>query len=241
MMYYQRRVSRKNGEDGISPVVGVMLMLVVTIIIAAVVSAFAGGSTVGSQKAPSANVEIHIKNGGTVNTSYFSMNVLGVSEPIPTKNLRIITFWTTTGKDLADSSTRGSLITGGGTSNGTAAAYVPSDLTGSSGPFNVPTGYGNGVRNVSNDTYHTPEAQWGNFSLVSGTSTFDRPASTYGTGSSGSYFYGATTTTPTTFDSLQVILGRNWSFLRAGDTVAVRIVDMRSGKTFVDQNVQVEG
>lgn len=39
-------------EDAVSPVVGVMLMLVVTIIIAAVVSAFAGGVATGSDKAP---------------------------------------------------------------------------------------------------------------------------------------------------------------------------------------------
>jgi len=41
---------RKQREDAVSPVVGVMLMLVVTIIIAAVVSAFAGGLGSGSEK-----------------------------------------------------------------------------------------------------------------------------------------------------------------------------------------------
>jgi hypothetical protein len=42
----------KNIEHAVSPVVGVMLMLVVTIIIAAVVSAFAGGLSSGTSKAP---------------------------------------------------------------------------------------------------------------------------------------------------------------------------------------------
>ena len=41
-------------EHAISPVVGVMLMLVVTIIIAALVSAFSGGAVGGTQKAPQA-------------------------------------------------------------------------------------------------------------------------------------------------------------------------------------------
>jgi len=36
-------IDRNRKDDAVSPVVGVMLMLVVTIIIAAVVSAFAGG------------------------------------------------------------------------------------------------------------------------------------------------------------------------------------------------------
>lgn len=43
-------------DEAVSPVVGVMLMLVVTIIIAAVVSAFAGGLTDNTQKAPQASV-----------------------------------------------------------------------------------------------------------------------------------------------------------------------------------------
>jgi len=43
-------------EHAVSPVVGVMLMLVVTIIIAAIVSAFAGGSVSGVQKAPQAQI-----------------------------------------------------------------------------------------------------------------------------------------------------------------------------------------
>ncbi len=46
--------SNKNGlgNEAVSPVVGVMLMLVVTIIIAGVVSAFAGGLTDSTDKAP---------------------------------------------------------------------------------------------------------------------------------------------------------------------------------------------
>lgn len=45
-----------NLDEGVSPVVGVMLMLVVTIIIAAVVSAFAGGMAEGSDTTPQASV-----------------------------------------------------------------------------------------------------------------------------------------------------------------------------------------
>jgi FlaG/FlaF family flagellin (archaellin) len=47
---------RINHESAVSPVVGVMLMLVVTIIIAAVVSAFAGGFSEGSKKAPQCTI-----------------------------------------------------------------------------------------------------------------------------------------------------------------------------------------
>ena len=44
--------AKRTNESAVSPVVGVMLMLVVTIIIAAVVSAFAGGLSTGTTKAP---------------------------------------------------------------------------------------------------------------------------------------------------------------------------------------------
>ena len=90
-MHYLKRQKIKNSGDAVSPVVGVMLMLVVTIIIAAVVSAFAGSTVSGTQKAPSASLEIHVKNGGSDSNSYFSMKVLGVSNPISTKNLELIT------------------------------------------------------------------------------------------------------------------------------------------------------
>jgi FlaG/FlaF family flagellin (archaellin) len=188
-MHYLKRQKIKNSGDAVSPVVGVMLMLVVTIIIAAVVSAFAGSTVSGTQKAPSASLEFHVKNTGTPATSYFSMKVLGVSEPISTKNLNLITSW-------QSNMTSGNPLTGGSTSS-ISTGY--------------PTGFGNGVGDFSGDA-------WGNFTLESGTTTYD----------SGS-------------GSLTSILGTGWNTLNAGDTVSVRIIDVRSGKTIADQNVVVEG
>ncbi|MEE1135546.1 MAG: type IV pilin [Methanocorpusculum sp.] len=43
----------KKKEDAVSPVIGVMLMLVVTIVIAAVVAAFAGGIATDTEPTPS--------------------------------------------------------------------------------------------------------------------------------------------------------------------------------------------
>jgi len=50
----------KHSENGVSPVVGVMLMLVVTIIIASVVSAFAGGLWGNTDKAPVVTIQATI-------------------------------------------------------------------------------------------------------------------------------------------------------------------------------------
>lgn len=53
---------KDQNPDAVSPVVGVMLMLVVTIIIAAVVSAFAGGVSQSTPKAPQVNLGAEVRN-----------------------------------------------------------------------------------------------------------------------------------------------------------------------------------
>jgi flagellin-like protein len=49
-----------NADSAVSPVIGVLLMLVVTIIIAAVVSGFAGGLAGGVSKSPQASVDCSV-------------------------------------------------------------------------------------------------------------------------------------------------------------------------------------
>jgi len=86
-----------NSEEAVSPVIGVMLMLVVTIIIAAVVSAFAGGLSSGTEKAPQASIEVSLMcgiddgMGGSTDKMLFK-HLSG--DPIPTKDLAIITYYT---------------------------------------------------------------------------------------------------------------------------------------------------
>lgn len=56
---------KSSNQSAVSPVIGVMLMLVVTIIIAAVVSAFAGGSLGSQQKIPQATIKgVFSQSGG---------------------------------------------------------------------------------------------------------------------------------------------------------------------------------
>ncbi|MDD1686696.1 type IV pilin N-terminal domain-containing protein [Methanoregula sp.] len=92
------RVSEKAmSEHAVSPVVGVMLMLVVTIIIAAVVSAFAGGLGSGTKATPSAAMDVKIVTGaddgmgGTTTKILFEMLS---GDAIPTKDLSIVTYFT---------------------------------------------------------------------------------------------------------------------------------------------------
>ncbi len=89
----------KERESAVSPVVGVMLMLVVTIIIAATVSAFAGGLVGSADKAPQATFEVKIST--TLATWSVPAHVeptmtithLG-GDPIDTARTKIVTTWT---------------------------------------------------------------------------------------------------------------------------------------------------
>jgi len=47
-----------NPADAVSPVVGVMLMLAVTVMIAAIVSTYAGGFSGGAQKSPQSSIRV---------------------------------------------------------------------------------------------------------------------------------------------------------------------------------------
>jgi len=67
----------KKKEDAVSPVIGVMLMLVVTIVIAAVVAAFAGGLGGDVEMAPTAALNIDVYAGeNTVKIEHLSGEAL---------------------------------------------------------------------------------------------------------------------------------------------------------------------
>ena len=87
-------------EDAVSPVVGVMLMLVVTIIIAAVVSGFAGGLTGNTKVAPTASINVEfVQDDGGMGPAYVEDKIVFEhlsGDSIPTKDIEIITYYTLT-------------------------------------------------------------------------------------------------------------------------------------------------
>ena len=187
-MHYLKRMMRKNGEDGVSPVIGVMLMLVVTIIIAAVVSGFAGGLIGGQQKSPTLSMDVKVSNTGNYIGSGLSANVLGVSQPINSADTKIVTTWTTTMKnnasaDLSSSQmaiANGSIITGGNTSlpNTINVDLNPgmknSAHTQAVAPFAIGTGITN--KNPTNSFNSSYSASWfGHYTLQPGVNLFVYP------------------------------------------------------------------
>lgn len=80
----QRRIDMEKRDDAVSPVIGVMLMLVVTIIIAAVISGFAGGLVTSQEPAPSASFDVSLTD------KSIDLTVRSISEPLPSKDIMIV-------------------------------------------------------------------------------------------------------------------------------------------------------
>ena len=146
-----RKENNHRLDAAVSPVVGVMLMLVVTIIIAAVVSAFAGGLSSTTAKSPTVSMDVKIDlsaddgMGGTVPKITFK-HISG--DPIHTKDLEIITYFTnTTGYVYKHTQSRASDASILYTSGNDARVPYHADMT---------TGY----------AYSNPETKdFGNFSI----------------------------------------------------------------------------
>jgi len=237
-MHYLKRMARKNGEDAISPVVGVMLMLVVTIIIAAVVSGFSGGLMGDQKKAPSLTADVKIVNSGFYASSIFQMDILSVTEPISTSDLKLVTIWSNSAGDQG-----GAEVTKAHNVFGWNGAGFPAAGT-------APWGYGQGVKSFNTGKPGDANQQFGNYTLIGGTTMFAYPA-----GQSGGYMtgngtagYGVVTngeysnwpyTASTTVDGMQAVLGDNWETLKTGDLVTVKLVYVPSGMTIFKKDVVV--
>ncbi|WP_292370550.1 type IV pilin N-terminal domain-containing protein [Methanoregula sp. UBA64] len=221
-----------------SPVVGVMLMLVVTIIIAAVVSAFAGGLSKSTDKGPSATFEVHIANDGTWGGSYFDISTKAVSDAISTKDLKIMTSWKAVNGTRGGATVTGPNLTGGNTHYG---SYT----------YNSPLGFGPGVNQSAFTGSYYPDQMFGNYSLMAGTrmhnsaAGFSTSTGGYGVSVSSRYQYTAGSyhleSGNDGVDAMESLLGMNWYVLRPGDTVTVQVVHIPSGRLLYDDKVTVEG
>ena len=80
-------------DDAVSPVVGVMLMLVVTIVIAAVIAAFSSGLTASQEEGPVAafSVEMSAANVPNTNDDYYVQLQLLAGDSLKTSELKIDT------------------------------------------------------------------------------------------------------------------------------------------------------
>lgn len=230
------KMSDKNEHEcAVSPVVGVMLMLVVTIIVAAVVSGFSGGLLGGNnQKTPTLSMDVKIANTGRASDSGFSATVLSISDPTPTNKLKITTSWVTTMKDntsyktgIPYSTPNQKAFAGGNSTVGNASAPTP------------PFGFGPGITGIANmSSPYFPNQNFGNFTLTQGTGLVAEPLPGYGTDGADQYMYYSGVST---YSDIQAVLGPGWEQLRPGDVVTVRIVYTSTGKTMFQKDVTITG
>lgn len=235
----------KDCTDAVSAVIAVMLMLVVTIIIAAVVSAFAGGLASEQKKTPTASIDVYTDNMGTGWKSKIEFVVRAVSEPIPTKDLKIVTSW-----KARDGTTGGATVLpwSADTTLNTHHRYK----TGASYPYynyQSPLGYGPKINWSQSMRDVRPEQNFGNFTLEPGVGMTAYTFSYYGG-------YGARGTTgeihpfeyvddsrdwdsATDMDQTIAVLGKGWNHLREGDIIHVKFIHLPSGGTIFEKDVVV--
>ena len=205
-------------EDAVSPVVGVMLLLVVTVIIAAVVATFASGLVSTQQAAPTVAADVEILSVDTSSSQYaagkFEMKIVAVSDDVPTKDLKLVT------KYVVNSRTNSEEKVSGG-----ATVYGKVNNTNYDGHEYVsPLGFGPGVQGlaVTSGDYGTNQ-QFGYYSLTEGT-YMQNTGSSSGTGT----------------DALDAILGEEWTHLKPGDTVDVTLIHVPTNGVLFSKTVTVE-
>ena len=223
-----------NKENAVSPVIGVLLMLVVTIIIAAVVSGFAGGLVGGQKQAPSLTMDIMIKNTGYGASSGIQFIVNSLSEPIPTKDIKLITTWTNA------SGVSGGNITAKGLN-------YPNTLIGTSYSYQSPLGiwYDFETGNIQASLMQVSS------SVITLLNLVHRCVHLHTTALHTSLrwlwcvdkvciFYRINIWTGTSYDGMMAVLGSNWYNLRPGDVVSIKIMHIPSGKFIFSKDVMVE-
>lgn len=208
-------------ENAVSPVVGVMLMLVVTVILAAVVAAFAGGIADTETTTPTIVAKTEFWSPETyVGSGYawgrFVITVETVSEPIQTKDLKLVTKWTNS--------------TGATGGNTTLASMKNTNY--STYHYNSPLGFGPGVSGTILTSGQYKENQWfGNYYLTSGTSLV----------SNGVYGAVSGNNVHTAGDGLDGIFGNDWSqSLKKGDVVSVQLIYLPTNTVIYSDEVMLK-
>ncbi|WP_165076973.1 type IV pilin [Methanogenium sp. MK-MG] len=111
-------------EDAVSPVIGVMLMLVVTVIIAAIVSGFAGGMSDNQDTAPTAAIQCSITKTDADNAVLTLKHTSGDS--LNTRDLRFYIDYFDSSGNPVQKRTQGASVSGFADSEGnTVSATVP--------------------------------------------------------------------------------------------------------------------
>ena len=233
--------SKNTGEDAVSPVVGVMLLLVVTVIIAAVVATFASGLVTTQQTVPTLAADVEILSVDTSSSQYaagkFEMKIVAVSDDVPTKDLKLVTKYVVNNRTNPEERVSGGNVTYGKVNNTKYDKYE----------YVSPLGFGPGVQGSAktSGTYGTNQ-QFGYYSLTEGTYMQNTGAYNYTLANKTQPFTYWTNTTLVInsmyegTDALDAILGEEWTHLKPRDTVDVTLIHVPTNGVLFSKTVTVE-
>jgi len=138
-------ISRDLNDPAVSPVVGIMLMLTVTLILAAIISGFTGGIAKSQSKPPQLLFEASmVHDPDTPSNSFLDIRIISVSEGIPTKDLKLQTEWRN--------------------ETGQPNRCIITPNSENLGSDTYPRGFGPGIKDGT-----TGASNFGNFTLLAGT------------------------------------------------------------------------
>lgn len=256
-MQYKKTIPGCGGDSAVSPVVGVMLMLVVVVIIAAIVSGFAGGMIGNAgEKAPTLTMDVKVVNMGSWTGSGLYATVTSTSKPIPTTDLKIVTAWT---------AANGSMPVAGGNTTLPNIDNVNmlwmDQFPAHPKHWIAPWGGGPGINQSNTAGYYDTNPttfskymqQFGQYSLVPGTTLTAKPCGQlwggYGIGGmngrGASSGYGVITPftysgiTSSTQDATMALFGANWEKLRVGDAVNIQVIYTPTGAVIFNKDIAV--
>ena len=218
-------------EDAVSPVVGVMLLLVVTVIIAAVVATFASGLVSTQQAAPTVAADVEILSADTYSAygavGKFEMKIVAVSDDVPTKDLKLVTKYVVNNRTNPEEKVSGGATVYGKVNNTNYYSTYQGET--SHYEYASPIGFGPGVQGsaVTSGQYDTNQ-QFGYYSLTEGTYMQNTGLDTAGSPSD------------TGTDALDAILGEEWTHLKPGDTVDVTLIHVPTNGVLFSKTVTVE-
>jgi len=250
MNLIQKRTEQK--DSAVSPVVGVMLMLVVTIIIAAVVASFAGGLVTNTEAAPVASLDVNIYSADYLQMSAaysgnyapdFTIDHLG-GDSLNTADLKLVFHWTN--KTTSESYT--ATYTYGNATGVRPITYESVDYQG-----NLTNGSTGSALYVNDKNYASSTTQWGNVTISTGdhvqtfanylTMTVDHTGSPFMDALFGSGVMDETGYTESTNSGLPTCTysgGVMDGWLTKGNAVQVTILHVPSGQAIYDKEVYVQ-
>lgn len=228
-------------EDAVSPVVGVMLLLVVTVIIAAVVATFASGLVSTQQAAPTVAADVEILSVDTSSSKYaagkFEMKIVAVSDDVPTKDLKLVTKYVVNNRTNSKEKVSGGATVYGKVNNTKYTGYE----------YVSPIGFGPGVQgSVLTSGRYNENQQFGYYSLTEGTYMQNTGAYNYEQVDelieAPDYWTDTALVIKNMYkgNALDAILGEEWTHLQPGDTVDVTLIHVPTNGVLFSKTVTVE-